>query len=198
MADDIAITPGTGVNVATDEVGDKHYQLIKPVHGPADSVPTHTSAVAPLPVADAGAAAGLTDLETAVAALLAAQGTGNGLLEDLIAASGGQAAEVKHAKIDFTAEGDNTIVAGVALKKIRVLAYHFTLAGAGTLRWKSAATAISGPMNFPALGGMVVNGGGGAVPVISTAVGEALVLNADWPTGITSIATGGVVSYIEE
>jgi len=48
MADNISITPGVGVDVATDEVGGKHYQRIKVSHG-ADGEATDTSADAPLP-----------------------------------------------------------------------------------------------------------------------------------------------------
>jgi hypothetical protein len=37
MADNLAITPGTGASVATDEVGSDHYQKVKLVDGTADS-----------------------------------------------------------------------------------------------------------------------------------------------------------------
>lgn len=37
MADDIAITQGTGTTVATDEISSRHYQLIKLAYGAADS-----------------------------------------------------------------------------------------------------------------------------------------------------------------
>jgi len=55
----------------------------------------------------------------------------------------------KFAAIDAASSGDNTIVAAVAGKKIRVLAGSMTMTGtAVTLRWESGAsgTALTGQM----------------------------------------------------
>lgn len=55
----------------------------------------------------------------------------------------------KFAKIDAASNGDNTIVAGVTGKKIRVLALHLTMTGTlVTIRFESAAggTALTGQM----------------------------------------------------
>lgn len=61
MADNVAITAGTGTTVATDEVGGVHYQRVKVAHG-ADGAATDVSTSSPLPVggaaADDAAAAG--------------------------------------------------------------------------------------------------------------------------------------------
>lgn len=51
MADNIPITPGSGATVATDEVGSRHFQLIKPAFG-VDGEATLVSADNPLPVHD--------------------------------------------------------------------------------------------------------------------------------------------------
>ncbi len=40
MADDVAITPGSGATIATDEVASRHYQKVKPVFGADDTVTT--------------------------------------------------------------------------------------------------------------------------------------------------------------
>jgi len=53
MADDINITPGSGVAVATDEVGGRHFQAMKPAFGP-DGVADYVSEANPLPVAAYG------------------------------------------------------------------------------------------------------------------------------------------------
>jgi hypothetical protein len=55
---------------------------------------------------------------------------------------------VKYAVIDHATSGDNTIVAAVAGKKIRVLSYVLASAGTVTARWESGAggTALSGQM----------------------------------------------------
>jgi hypothetical protein len=60
----------------------------------------------------------------------------------------------KYAKVDAASNGDNTIVAAVTAKKIRVLAGVLTMTGtAVTLRFESAAggTALTGQMT-PAQG----------------------------------------------
>ncbi len=100
-------------------------------------------------------------------------------------------------KIDCSASGDNEIVAAVPLRRIRVLAYTFVVQGAVTVKWRSATTALTGPMIFAASGGGIsVPAGGdatgeGAVPLVVTAVNEALNLNL---TG--TVAVGGHVSYM--
>lgn len=72
MADDIAITPGTGATVATDEVGGKHYQLVKTAHGALDAaVITQDTPTGRFPVG--GGAIGAVD-ETAPASDTAASG----------------------------------------------------------------------------------------------------------------------------
>jgi hypothetical protein len=61
MADNVAITAGSGTSVAADDIGSVFYQRVKISHG-ADGSATDTSTAAPLPiggaVADAAAASG--------------------------------------------------------------------------------------------------------------------------------------------
>lgn len=57
MADNVAITAGSGTSVATDDIGGVHYQRVKVAHG-ADGSATDSSAAAPFPVT-------LTNLEKA-------------------------------------------------------------------------------------------------------------------------------------
>ena len=64
----------------------------------------------------------------------------------------------KFVKIDAASSGDNTVVAAVTAKKIRVLAGFFTMTGtAVTIRFESAAsgTALTGQMT-PSQGQTVV------------------------------------------
>jgi hypothetical protein len=49
MADNIGYTPGTGTQIAADDVGGVLYQRVKPVHG-SDGTAVDTSATNPLPV----------------------------------------------------------------------------------------------------------------------------------------------------
>jgi hypothetical protein len=60
-----------------------------------------------------------------------------------------------YAAVDVAAAGDNTLVAAVAGKRIRVLALHLTASGgANTIRLESAAsgTALTGQMDLAADG----------------------------------------------
>jgi hypothetical protein len=49
VADGVAITPGTGITIATDDVGGTHYQKVKAVFGASDTA-TDITASTPLPV----------------------------------------------------------------------------------------------------------------------------------------------------
>jgi len=62
----------------------------------------------------------------------------------------------KYAVIDDATSGNNTIVAAVAGKKIRVLQWALVCAGAVTVRWEDGAsgTALTGQMQFAANSGM--------------------------------------------
>lgn len=68
MADDITVTPGTGVTIAADDVGGKLYQRVKLAHG-ADGSATDVSVAAPLPVEDANSDAALAALQAIEAAV---------------------------------------------------------------------------------------------------------------------------------
>lgn len=58
--------------------------------------------------------------------------------------------ELQYAVIDAAASGDNTLVAAVSGKRIRVLAAVIIAAGAVTVRFESGAggTALTGQMNL--------------------------------------------------
>lgn len=78
---------------------------------------------------------------------------------NLLVASGSAAASVtKFAIIDAATSGDNTIVAAVTGKKIRVHAAYLVASAAVTVRWESGAsgTALSGQMQLAANGGFVL------------------------------------------
>ena len=54
--------------------------------------------------------------------------------------------------INATAAGDNTILAGVASTKHRVISLHLTCAGAVTISWKSGANVLIQPMSYDIYG----------------------------------------------
>jgi hypothetical protein len=73
----------------------------------------------------------------------------------LIEYTAGTPLEVKRAVIDFAGSGNNTLVAAVTAKKIRVLSVTLVVAGAVTVRFESGAggTALTGQMSLAANGG---------------------------------------------
>ena len=99
-------------------------------------------------------------------------------------------AQIKQAKIDETAAAENEIIAGIAGKILRVLAFTLVTNAASTVTWRSNSTDITGPMPLG------VNGRVGAEFAeeghFETAAGEALRLNAG-----TATAHGGWVVYVE-
>lgn len=99
----------------------------------------------------------------------------------------------KYAKISASASGNNTLVAAVTDKKIRVLQYNFVVAGAVNVKFQSAAggTDISGLKTFAAAGGGM---GAGYSPVgwFETAAGALLNLSLSG-----AVLVGGELVYIE-
>jgi hypothetical protein len=79
MADNVAITAGSGTTIATDDVGGAQYQRVKVVWG-ADGSVNDTSAAAPLPVVPNG-----TEYETVAASQTAQTLGATGATGDYIA-----------------------------------------------------------------------------------------------------------------
>jgi hypothetical protein len=98
----------------------------------------------------------------------------------------------KYAVISAGSSGDNTVVAAVTGKKIRVLAYALVAAGAVTVRFESGAsgTALTGVMSLAANGGLAV--GLNELGHFETAAG--VLLNMELG-GVVQVS--GALSYIE-
>lgn len=97
----------------------------------------------------------------------------------------------KFAIIGAASSGDNSIVASVTSKKIRVLALKLIANGAVNAKWRSATTDITGLSYFAAAGD------GEVLPFnpvgwFETAVTSALQVNLS-----AAVATGGHLTYIE-
>ena len=94
------------------------------------------------------------------------------------------------APIAASNSGDNTIVAAVGGRQIRVIKYSIVAAGAVVVTWKSStAGAISGAMAFASNGG--ISEPEAEAGIMQTAVGEDLVLNLG-----AAVSVGGMVTYI--
>lgn len=107
---------------------------------------------------------------------------------------GGQyTAPIKFAPISAASSGDNTLVAAVAGKKIRVIFYTMIAAAAVDVRFESGAggTALTGVMNLPAAG----NGAApscGIYGCFETAAGALLNLELSG-----AVSVGGHLTYVE-
>lgn len=99
--------------------------------------------------------------------------------------------EPKFAPINAASSGDNTIVAAVAGKKIRVLAYTAIANGAVNARWQSgdAGSYLSGALPLAAQAGAAPAFGGG---LLETASGELLNLELS-----AAIQVSGHLTYVE-
>ena len=133
MADNFVANAGSGGSTfASDDIGGVQHSRVKVVHG-ADGVNDgDASRTNPLPVQ------AYQDVST---------------LRD-----GANALTPKFAIIDAATSGDNTLVAAVAVKKIRVLALFLVSAGTVNVRLESGAggTALTGQMNLVANTGFVL------------------------------------------
>lgn len=102
---------------------------------------------------------------------------------------------MKFVIINASASGDSIIIPGILGRKIRVINYTLISAGAVIVTWKSASTAISGPMSIAANGGMAPSSSAltpvGMIGLFETNVGENLVINLNG-----AIAVGGHLTYI--
>ena len=108
----------------------------------------------------AGAVAGTemqTDVVTQPARAATADNAGAALMTDVLH-NGTTALTPKFAKIDAAGSGDNTLVAAVAGKKIRVLSAFLVAAGTVNTRFEdgAAGTALTGQMNLIANSGFTL------------------------------------------
>lgn len=152
MADNVSIpTAGTAAAIAADDIGGVLYQRVKLGLG-ADGT-----------AVDAVAGSGVvgTGVQRVVLATDVALPAGTNLLGSMSAKLGTDAImdgitplTPKFAAIAASSSGDNTLVAAVASKKLRVLSYTLVAAGAVTCRFEDGAggTAKSGVMSLAANG----------------------------------------------
>ena len=151
MADNVAITAGSGTTIATDDIGaGVQVQRVKPVWG-ADGTGNDTQVANPLPTQ--------TTLEVSQISSL------------------GTIATPQYAVINQSASGDTTVVSAVASKVIRVLSYVLVADGAVAAKFTSgtAGTALTGAMSLAANGGVAAPFN--PVGHFQTGTNTALVLN---------------------
>lgn len=131
---------------------------------------------------------GLTRADSTALAIVNPDGSGVDNSSNIF--DGETAVTPKFAVISASSSGDNTIVAAVPGKKIRVLSYAFVSSGTVNAKWQSEATDISGLMYFIANTG--ISSGYNPKGHFQTVSGKALELNLSGAQ-----AVGGHLNYIE-
>jgi hypothetical protein len=92
--------------------------------------------------------------------------------------------------INFSASGDNTVIAGVSGQFIKVLQFLLVAGGATTLTLKSGASLLSGPMALAA--NSVLTLSYFQLPLQTIGPGDAFVLNSS-----AAVSVGGVVWFLQ-
>lgn len=135
---DVLTLPNVTLAASTNNVGDVDVLTLP-------ALPAGTNNIGDVDVLTQPARAATTDTITAKLATDAIQ-------------NGTTSLTPKFAAIDAATSGDNTLVAAVASKKIRVLSLFLVAAGAVNARLESGAggTALTGQMNLAANGGFVL------------------------------------------
>jgi len=157
LTDNVTL-PGTGVVIASDDIGaGLEVQRVKAGWG-ADGVYNDPQVSQPLPVQ-----------ATVESSQMSNQGT---LITPLFAS------------INVSSSGDNTIVAAVSGKVTRVLSYSLVCDAANAVKWTSGAagTALTGAMSFSANGG--ISTPFSPVGHFQTGTNTALVLNLGSAVGV--------------
>lgn len=162
MADNLTL-PATGSVVAANDISSVFYQRMKISWG-ASGTANETQVSLPLPV----------------------QST----LDSNQMSTGGTIVTPKFASLSVSSSGDNSIVAAVTSKKIRVLAYVIVADGTVAAKWRNGTTDVTGAMSLVANTGVVAP----FCPVghFETSVTTALQLNLSGAVGAR-----GHITYIE-
>lgn len=197
MSDNVTITEGSGASVATDNVGNAHYQKVKLVDGTdASSAAIPGDATNGLYVNVKAISAGDNNIGNVdvVTQPVRARSTDSITVAHNtdVVMNNLTALTPKFAVIDSATSGDNTVIAAVPTKKIRVLALFLVSAGTVNVRFESAAsgTALTGQMNLVANTGFAL--GYNPVGWFETVAGQLLNLELS-----ASQSVDGSVVYIE-
>lgn len=163
MADNITITEGSGKYIATDDVSSAHYQRVKLADGTDGSsaviagCATYGLDVDITRIAAGDNNIGNVDIVTQPALDRATDNVGVALQSDVLLADT-TTMTPKFAAIDCATSGDNTLVAAVTDKQIRVVGAFLIAAGTVNVRFESGAsgTALTGQMNLVVNTGFVL------------------------------------------
>ncbi len=97
--------------------------------------------------------------------------------------------QVLQSSIDFSGAGDNIAIVGSPKKIIKVLQFFFVLSAATNLIFKSAATALTGTMQYPSAGAQVQDFI--QLPLTCLQAGDGFVINSS-----SAVQIGGTIWFI--
>ncbi len=184
---------GTTTQPVSGTVSVGNFPATQPVSGSV-SVAGTVVTTANLAVAGSAVAAGNPIPVTTVGALPAGTNTIGAVIAQLatgVLYSGTSALTPKYASISASAAGDNSLVAAVAGKKIRILKYTIVASAGTAAKFRSSSgTDLTGPMPLGANSGI----GGAFCPVglFESVAGEGLVLNLS-----AAVPVSGHLTYVE-
>lgn len=206
MADNVQVTAGSGTTIAADEVtidgALAKVQRVKPVFGApgsgadADIGPGTGGAATQRVAIDSSqiSAVGQQLSAASVSTVPASDAPAQRVSQDTnVLLNGNTALTPKFKVITASSSGATTIVALVASKKIRVLAWDIKVNAAVNFKWQSHVTPTD-------LTGLYYNSGQGdgvarafnPLGYFETVAGEALDINLSG-----AVAVGGVLTYVE-
>lgn len=192
MANNIAVTEGSGKSVASEDVGGVQFGLVKMVDASAGSSTRTGVAANPFQVSLANHAANAVPVNVALTAAAALIGQVSASQETGTVYNGTTALTPKFAAIAASSSGNNTIVAAVTSKKIRVLGLKLIANGTVNAKWQSGASGT----DLTGLSYLVVNSGEvlpfSPVGWFESASGVLLNLNLSG-----AVAVGGHLIYVE-
>lgn len=168
MADDVAITAGTGTAIATDEIGGRHFQLVKQAFGPVDTG-TLVQASVGLPVQP----------QTGLGATPFPLTPGLKITE-----------QCTRVAISFANAGDNQVVAADAANKIRIYGILLIVDAPVSVKLgEGGPTYWTGAMKYGAGGGIFL-AQQGEPHFMTSAINKAFLINLS-----AAIQCSGVLWY---
>jgi hypothetical protein len=213
MADNVAVTAGSGTSIAADEVvdatlGTVKVQIVKIMDGTLDGtakmkilaastapVATDPAVVVAISPNSVNANGQAVMASSAPVAMASNQSTMSVSQDTSLLTNGasGTTLTPKFKVITASSSGATTIVAAVTSKKIRVLAWDVKVNAAVNFKWQSHVT----PTDLTGLYYNSSQGDGVArafnpVGYFETVAGEALDINLS-----SAVAVGGVLTYVE-
>ena len=192
MANNVAITAGSGTTVCTTDITSfSAYSTTGQIPAGTIYCSANTS-TAPAPVTNANPLPVAVQSSASLPVVVASDQTAiPASLNSAAINVGTTALTPKFAAVAASSSGNNTVVSAVTGKKIRVLGYRLSANGTVAAKWRSSTAGDISGLSYLI---QYASAGASFSPVghFETASGEGLQLNLD-----AGVAVGGHLAYIE-